>query len=177
MDGNIESRLLKVPVVTEASCTGIMLHLYKEVLKFLKPSAFSSCPNVLEINFNLKYRHKDNKDLVLGAKCRKYVKEKKMEEKKIDAMCGKVRAFYITAVKYLKENLPITSEHKLLQRAEVFNLTHLPNRSLENIQYFIDEFATLEKQVSHIDKLQEQFLQLQVETIPKSVLDEPDARK
>ncbi len=72
----------------------IQLDLYRNVLlKILKPSAFSS-KELLKVDFKASYNQKDNKDIVLGEKCRSYMKSRKLPEEKIKRVCDNARTFY-----------------------------------------------------------------------------------
>ena len=152
----------------------ILLDVYRTLLlKFLKPSAFSS-GDILEINIRTPYHQMSNAEIVLGAKCRSFMEEKKLSDTKTSKVVNSARNFFQTAADYMKKNLPLSDP--LLKHAEVFDLQLLPQKTFSSVQFFLDKYKCFNDSVSQ-DNILEEFLQLQVEQLPDAVLNEDNASK
>lgn len=152
----------------------IMHDLYKELLlKFLKPSAFSS-GSIVDINPVVPYHQKADNDLVIGSKCRQFMADKKFSDKKVKGLLQQFRAFYHKATTYLQKKLPM--EEPLLRHTEFLDLSLLPSMSFSSVKFFTDKYPFLLEN-STLDNLESEFLNLQVEKLPEDLLKEKDAGK
>ena len=154
-----------------------ILHaLLREVLvKFIKPAAFKS-GSILEINPGTTYNHKSDADIVIGAQCKAYVVEKKFGDSKSKKFVNECRNFYIKAATYMATKLPM--KDPLLQHATVFDLSKLSVKSFQSVKYFTDKYPFLLDNTSiTMDKLEDQFTNLQVEELSPTLLAEKDAGK
>ncbi len=77
------------------------------------------------------------------------------------------------AAEYMLKSLPGLSG-ELLTNAEVFDLTVFGTKSFRSLQYFIRRFPSLANAVAE-DELEEEFLKLQIEELPKAITEEADA--
>lgn len=151
----------------------LLLNLFKEILcKFVKPEVIKSSP-LIKIKYGELNHQKNDNDLAIGCATVKVVNTLKNSEK--NEFYSAVRHYFITCCNYMRLKLPINSD--VLKHAEVADLNQITKRSFMDVQYFLDRYPiTLqekdESQEEAIDKLQNQFCELQIDDLPADVVNE-----
>lgn len=113
----------------------ILLSLYKDILqRFIKPGCLAKEENILRVDYKNKDEQFPNESLVVGYEVKPFLEKLKQIGK--DEFYGHVREYYMTALDYMKQKLPLSDV--TLKHAEVADIEKRSDQSFDSVVYFAD---------------------------------------
>ena len=137
------------------------------LVRFVKPSALYS-KTVDSVQYNVEYNQKAGKDLLIGEEATSFILKKEesgLKDSKIQFYCH-VKMYFITAVNYLKEKLPL--DDPVLRHSEVADDKLRTSSQVSSLAYLLDRFPILLPPQSSRNTVLEEFSQFQATDIPGS---------
>ena len=144
----------------------IYLSLFRDILvKFVKADVIStnSC-NITQINYEKEKHHISDKDLYIGQVAQGLLKNVKAQTR--SEVFEKIKAFYISALDYMKNKFPIN--HTVLKKAKFVNIQHRSKASFTDVEFFNERTPV----ICSLDQLHEEFSLYQSCDLPSAVLSE-----
>ena len=132
----------------------------------LNSSSIFHCEYKYSANF------KSDGEITVGAQTRELVEKLSHEDQK--KIYDHVKKYFVASCDYIVANFPWDS--KLLQNAEVANISKKETASFASVKYFLDKFPCFlfkedsESTYEAIDKVVAEFLNYQTVTIPNIVI-------
>ncbi len=153
--------------------------LLKDVLtRFVKPAVITATP-CTEVDYHSEENQKKDSDLMIGSNAKDYIKkavesrsdadadhDNDLSDEDINVFYRSVRNFYITSCDYILKTWPLND--KLLQHAEILDISLRQEVSFSSLKFFIDKFPCLLGD-ANIDDLEVEFASYQVDDSIKAV--------
>lgn len=113
----------------------ILLSLYKDILqRFIKPDCLAKEENILRVDYKSNDEQFPNESLVIWYEVKPFLEKLKQIGK--DEFYGHVREYYMTALDYMKQKLPLSDV--TLKHEEVADIEKRSDQSFDSVVYFAD---------------------------------------
>ena len=146
----------------------IMASLLRDIMVlFVKPSAMRF-QKLTDVDLSVSTNLKAGKDIVVGEKADKWIKDSGLPEKAVAEFYKNVLLFYTTASTYIATKFPLNSP--VLEHAQVADLSQQDNIAVESLKYFCQRFPRMIPKGSDMDSLQREFCLYQIEDIPSDIM-------
>ena len=147
--------------------------LRKLLLRFVKPSAMIY-KAVVDVDFSSPCNVKANSELLIGQPASDFMADDKnrLREERKQEFFTKVKQFFQTSCKYVKSKLPYND--KLLEHAQVVDLTKQTESKFTSLDYFLKRFPKLLPEGTTVGDVQAEFAQYQCTDISHCIEDRVD---
>ena len=148
--------------------------VFKDLLvRFVKPAViYESSADMKKVQFSKGDNQKSDEDLMIGKGARDYIKRMSDTEANPTHLTKQdkghfyrsVRRYYQSACDYILRTWPLSD--KLLQEAEVVDISLRSSRSFGSVEYFVDKFPGIlgDQSSDVVDKLEVEFATYQVDS-------------